>query len=68
MEAERITAEEVSAKLDSGEGIVFVDVRNPVAWSESDVKLPGAIRIPLDGLEDSLELVPRDRTIVTYCT
>jgi rhodanese-related sulfurtransferase len=54
--------------LDRGDGIVFVDARNPVAWGSSTVKLPGAIRIPVDEVEEHLSELPRDRTAITYCT
>ena len=54
--------------LERGDGIVFVDARNPAAWGSSTVKLPGAIRIPVDEVEEHLSEVPRDRTAITYCT
>jgi rhodanese-related sulfurtransferase len=54
--------------MDKGESILFIDTRNPNAWSESDVKLPGALRIHFSELEKHLEELPRDRQIVTYCT
>jgi rhodanese-related sulfurtransferase len=37
-----------------------------VAKSES--KLPGALRVPADELEVHLDEIPRDRTVITYCT
>jgi rhodanese-related sulfurtransferase len=54
--------------MDRGEQFTFVDTRNPVAWGESDVKLPGAIRVPADELEQHLQEIPRDRAVITYCT
>lgn len=68
VEPTRITVEEVKDRIDRGESILFIDTRNPTAWSQSDVKLPGAVRIPLRELEQHLDDLPRDRTIVTYCT
>ena len=50
------------------EGEQFVDVRNPQAWAESDVKIPGAVRVPLDAPDAELMTLPKERTIVTYCT
>jgi rhodanese-related sulfurtransferase len=64
----RVSVDEVLERLRSGDGIVFLDVRNPQAWAGSDVKLPGAIRIPLDELAARAEELPRDRPIVAYCT
>jgi rhodanese-related sulfurtransferase len=54
--------------MDRGEQFTFVDTRNPQAWGESDVKLPGAIRVPADELEQHLQEIPRDRAVITYCT
>ena len=67
-EIKKITIDEVKKRMDKGESILFIDTRNPNAWSESDVKLPGARRIHFSELEQHLEDLPRDRPIVTYCT
>jgi rhodanese-related sulfurtransferase len=68
MEATRVTVDEVRERMERGEPFTFVDTRNPNAWGESDVKLPGAIRIPASELEQHLEEIPRDRVVITYCT
>ena len=67
-ELHRITVDEVKKKMDKGEPILFIDTRNSHDWSESDVKLPGALRIHFSELEEHLDELPRDRLIVTYCT
>jgi len=66
MEPTRITVDEAKQRMDRREPLVFIDVRNPNAWSNSRVKLPGAIRIPADEIDKHLDEIPRDRTIVTY--
>lgn len=63
-----ISAAEAKEMFDRGEGVMFVDARNPTAWGESEVKLPDAVRIPVDGAEEHLDEVPRDSTVVAYCT
>jgi rhodanese-related sulfurtransferase len=68
MEATRVTVDEVKERMDRGEMFTFIDTRNPKAWAEADTKLPGAIRIPADEAEQHLDQVPRDRTVITYCT
>ncbi len=68
MEATRVTAEEVGERMGRGEQFAFVDTRNPVAWGESDVKLPGAVRVPANELEQHADEIPRDRAVITYCT
>ncbi len=64
----RMTVDDAFGRFDRGEPIVFIDSRNPKAWVESEVKLPGAIRVPADDVGSHLREIPRDRTIVTYCT
>jgi len=66
--ASRISVEDLRGRLDRGEDIFFVDTRNPKAWAEAKTKLPGAIRVPADQVEQHLADIPRDRMIVTYCT
>jgi rhodanese-related sulfurtransferase len=68
MEPTRVTVEEVAERMNRGEQFAFVDDRNPKAWSEAETKLPGAIRILPDEIEQKLTEIPRDRTIITYCT
>jgi rhodanese-related sulfurtransferase len=68
MEATRITVDEAKQRMDRGESLVFIDTRNPQAWAKSRVKLPGAIRIPADELDQHLNEIPRDRAILAYCT
>lgn len=67
-EPERITVDEIKRRMDTGEPILFIDLRNHKAWSESDVKLPGAVRIPLKAIEQRVDELPHDRLIIPYCT
>jgi rhodanese-related sulfurtransferase len=67
-ENDRITIDELRERMKSGEEFVFIDTRNPQAWSESDVVMPGAIRVPLDSFEEHLYDIPKNKSIVTYCT
>ena len=64
----RISVDEVRRRMNAGEQFVFIDTRNPQAWSESDVKLPGALRIPVSEAAEHLDEIPRGKPIVTYCS
>ena len=68
MEATRVTVDEVKERMDRGEEFTFVDTRNPKAWAEANTKLPGAIRITAEDVEDHLNEIPHDRSVITYCT
>jgi len=68
MEPSKITVQEVHQRMQRGEPLVFLDARNPHAWGASDLKLPGALRVPANEVEQHLPEIPKGRTIVTYCT
>lgn len=68
MDNMRITAEEVSRRIDAGEKVFFVDSRGPDSWDAADVKLPGALRVPADEAGRHANEFPGDSLIVTYCT
>lgn len=48
--------------------MTFIDSRNPTAWSESEEKIPGAIRIAADEVEFHLDEIDDKATVVAYCT
>ena len=68
MEVTRVTVDEVGERLNRGERFAFLDTRNPTAWGESDQKLPNALRVPADQVEEHLNEIPKDRAVITYCT
>jgi rhodanese-related sulfurtransferase len=68
MEVTRVTIDEVKERLDRGEQFTFVDARNSQAWAEAGNKLPAAIRVPADEVEQHLAEISHDRTVITYCT
>jgi membrane protein DedA with SNARE-associated domain len=61
----RITAAELMRKLEAGEEVLVVDVRNSL---ESDDAVPGALRIPLEELESRHHDIPRDRDLILFCS
>ncbi|HVG33634.1 MAG TPA: rhodanese-like domain-containing protein [Pyrinomonadaceae bacterium] len=67
-EVELISAEDAWKLVEQGMNPVFIDTRNARHWAQSDVKIPGALRIWREELEARIEEVPRGRTIITYCT
>jgi rhodanese-related sulfurtransferase len=67
-DAARITVSELKRRIDAGEEFTIIDVRNPTAWGESDTMIPGAIRVPIDSVEENLSRIPRNRPVVAYCT
>jgi len=68
MDPQRISAEEVKRRLDSGEAIVFVDSRADDAWRKAEAQIPSSIRVPPDAVEANLDQIPKRGLIVPYCT
>jgi rhodanese-related sulfurtransferase len=68
VDALRITVDDLRKRMEAGEDFVLIDTRNPQAWAQSDVKLPEAMRVPLDNPDESLPKIPKDKPIVAYCT
>ena len=64
----RITKEDVRRRMDLGEEIVFIDVRNPGPWERAARKIKGATRIALNELDKRIESIPKNKPVVTYCT
>lgn len=67
-QASRITVDELKKRMDAGEDFTLIDVRNPMAWDQSDTMMPGAIRVAADELEANLPRIPKNRPAVAYCT
>jgi rhodanese-related sulfurtransferase len=69
LEATRVTADEVMARLSRGEPVVFVDARSEEVWNDSSEKLPGALRLApeVKDEQETLPIIPRDRSVITYC-
>ena len=65
-DAKEMDPVEVKARLDAGEKLFLLDVRNPDEVVEHG-KIEGAVNIPIDELEARLSEVPMDQPIVTYC-
>ncbi len=64
----RISKEDVKRRLDSGEEIVFLDIRNPGPWERAERKIKGAIRLPLNEIDQRVQSIPKGKAIITYCT
>jgi membrane protein DedA with SNARE-associated domain/rhodanese-related sulfurtransferase len=64
----RMTVKELYALMDAGAAPLVVDVRSATARTLDPRHIPGAIHLPLEGIESRLATLPQDREIVLYCT
>ncbi len=60
-----ITAAELAARLDAGEDLYILDVRQPE--EEAEGTIPGAHLVPLATLPERLGEIPADREILVHC-
>lgn len=60
-----IEAEELK-KLFEAKAVTIIDVRDLDSFGAGHI--PGAMQIPLTRIEGEIPYLPRDKTIVTYCT
>jgi rhodanese-related sulfurtransferase len=64
----RIGAGETLSRLGRGEPIAFVDARREDVWRRATEKLPGAVRLAPDRMDETLPIIPAGHTVVVYCT
>ena len=64
----RISIAELDARRRAGEGFAFVDARSVKSWAAASEKVPTAIRIPPDEVEEHLADLPLGKPVVAYCT
>jgi membrane protein DedA with SNARE-associated domain len=64
---ERITPQELYHRIQEGEDLTLVDLRSKMQDGQM-LKLPGAIQIPPDEIDQHISRLNRDRWIVMYCT
>ncbi len=63
--SERIAISELKQKLDSGEKLLLIDVRED--WElEENGAIPGAIHIPMAELDMRMKDIPKDIQLVFY--
>ena len=60
-----LTPGQVKEKIDRGENIVFLDVREP--WEYQINRLDGAVHIPLGELPHRFKELDSDLQIIAYC-
>ena len=64
----RITPEEVKQRLDAGEDLLILDLRDAFELEVEPHTIPGAFHLSFEELEEQHQKIPRDREIVLFCT
>ncbi len=60
-----ITPKELKERLDKGDAVVLLDVREP--WEHSLAKIEGSTLIPLGTLPQSMDKLDKGAEIIAYC-
>lgn len=63
----RMEVAEAKAMVDAGEAVIL-DVVASHIWPSMTRTVEGSIRIPPEEIPKRLDELPRDKTIITYCT
>ena len=63
----QVTATELKQRLDAGERVVLIDVREPFEWDIANLGEYGARMIPLGELLERADEIDRDTAVVLYC-
>jgi len=64
-DARRVKAEELKSLIDSGKAVVY-DTRAKAAYDAEHIK--GALSMPSNEVADRADELPKDKTLVFYCT
>jgi len=64
--APRMTTDELMAMLGNPD-LIIIDVRYGKDWTESDVKIKGAVREDPEAFDSWAKKYPKDKTLVFYC-
>jgi sulfur-carrier protein adenylyltransferase/sulfurtransferase len=64
MTVREISVKELKAKMDRGEEVFLLDVREP---SEREIATLGGLNIPLAQIATKVADIPRDKEVVVYC-
>ncbi len=68
VKGDRISPQELKAKLELGEQVTIIDLRHPLDLLPDPHTLPGALRISPEELEARHTEISRDGEIVLFCT
>ena len=65
-DAPRMTKDELKARLGNPD-LLIIDVRYGKDWTDSDLKIKGAIREDPKAFDSWASKYPKDKTLVFYC-
>jgi rhodanese-related sulfurtransferase len=64
----RISPQELLEKINAGEQVMIVDLRQPLDIETVPYVIPGALRMAMEDLGERHHEIPRDREVILYCS
>jgi membrane protein DedA with SNARE-associated domain/rhodanese-related sulfurtransferase len=64
----RITPEELKRRMDARDDLVIVDLRHSLEFDAEPQTISGAVHMDPADLEEVVDVIPRDREIVLFCS
>jgi membrane protein DedA with SNARE-associated domain len=68
LEGRRMSAEELKLRMDRGEDLQIIDLRQRIEYNAFPHVIPDAIRVTPEAIEQDHHLIARDKEVVLYCT
>ena len=65
---DRISPEELYRRMNAREDIVVVDLRHTLEFEAEPQTIPGAVHMDTAELEEAVDVIPRDRDIILFCS
>ena len=65
---EQVSVEDVERWMAEGRDLVILDSRSDIAWERGSTRAAGAIRVPPNDVESAIDEIPREGTVIVYCT
>ncbi len=60
--------QEVRDKLDAKESLYIIDLRHRLDFNALPYAIPGAVRVPMEKIQEHYHAIPRDQDIILYCS
>jgi rhodanese-related sulfurtransferase len=64
---DRISIDDLKAKLAGGAEVLILDVRSASDWKASATRIKGAIRVPLEEVEKKMAGWKKTQEVIAYC-
>lgn len=68
LRVDRMSPEELRRKMEAGEPVVVVDLRHALELENDPARIPGAIWIDYEQIDERFHELPENREVILYCS